>query len=368
MQTKRTRIILLCGGISPEHNVSLSSAETAARELEAEKYDILPVCIRHDGRWLFPSSYLGKDRVPNDIIECFDMFRASSHSAEKNLKIAPVENVLPTLKSYDPEVVFILLHGKGGEDGIIQAFLEAGGFRYTGSGVLASALGMDKIRCLRILAGMGYLAPPYVFQLEIPQSPDFTRIIRTAEKKFGYPCFVKPARVGSSVGMNIAENREELEQSLTQAAQFDSQLVIEEFIRGTEITCGILDSITKTGEIDRTVFHPTEIVVKQSSFFDYKSKYTPGMTEEITPARISEEMTKRVQDTAAEIHKLIGCAGMSRVDMIIRDQDIYILEINTIPGMTPTSLLPQGAKASGIEFSSLLDAIVRHALYANRER
>lgn len=365
---KKIKLALVCGGISPEHEVSLSSGETAALALDPEQYDLLPVCIRKDGDWLIPEIYLSADRSPADISPYFEIYKSGSDNPVDGIKRVPVEEVLRELKILKPDVVLLLLHGKGGEDGLVQGFLEYGGFTYTGSGVLASALGMDKIRCLRILSSQNYLVPPYVFRLELPSESNFLSFIRVAERKFGYPCFVKPARVGSSVGMSVAHNHQELDESLHKARMYDSQILIEEFLKGVEVTCGVIDRVAKDGTVEHQVLVPTEIVVKKASFFDYESKYTPGLTEEITPARLPESMIERIRETTGEIFKLIGCAGMARMDMIIRGEDIYILECNTIPGMTPTSLLPQGAKAAGIEFPRLLDMIISHALYTAQFR
>lgn len=363
MQSKRIKTALLCGGISPEHEVSLSSGETCARMLDPGRYDLLPICILKDGDWLIQDNWLGAERNSEHLDHCFNVFRQLGNEKIDGMQRLPVEHVLPVLKQKAPDLIFILLHGKGGEDGVIQGFLEFGGFPYTGPGVLASALAMDKVRCLHIMASRNYLTPPYVSRLELPPEPDFTSFIRVAEKKFGYPCFVKPARVGSSVGMSVARNHDELQQALFTARQFDSQIVIEEYITGVEVTCGVLDIWKEGVKSQRLILPPTEIVVKEADFFDYKSKYTPGLTEEITPARLPDRTLERIRETAGAIHQLIGCSGVSRIDMIVHKEEIFILECNTIPGMTPTSLLPQGAAAAGISFPHLLDIIIAHALY-----
>lgn len=365
-KNKRLKAALLCGGISPEHEVSLSSGETAAKALDPGKYDLLPICIRKDGDWMIPEIYLGEKRTPSHIDPYFRIFKSGGDEPVDGINRVPVECVLQSLKAASPDVILILLHGKCGEDGIVQGFLEFGGFCYTGPGVMASALAMDKIRCLRLLASMNYLVPPYVFRLEIPSEPDFSDFIKVVEKKFGYPCFVKPARVGSSVGMSIAHNKKELEKALHRARIYDSQILVEELIKGTEVTCGVIDRIDKKGSIQHLVLPPTEIAVKKASFFDYESKYTPGMTDEITPARLPMDMLERIRETSGAIYKLIGCSGMSRFDMIVRGDDIFILECNTIPGMTPTSLLPQGASAAGIDFPELLETIIRFALHTRK--
>ncbi|HPB30365.1 MAG TPA: D-alanine--D-alanine ligase family protein [Candidatus Sumerlaeota bacterium] len=362
MQSKRLRAAVICGGISPEHEVSLSSGRTSALALDRDHYDILPICIRKTGDWLIPVCYLGPDRTDEEINKCFDEFQASRETAPEGVHLYPVEAALIALKVLSPDIALLLLHGRGGEDGLIQGFLEFSGIRYTGPGVLASALAMDKIRCLRLLANWNYQVPPISYRLEIPERPDFSGFIRNVEKKTGYPCFIKPARVGSSVGMSIAHDHSELEAALLLARKYDSQIMVEEFIRGVEVTCGVLDRVAGDGTEERIVLPPTEIVLKKAAFFDYESKYTPGMTEEITPARLPEDMIKKVQDTAGAIYQLIGCSGMSRIDMIIRNEEIFVLECNTIPGMTPTSLLPQGAAAAGIGFPELLDIIVNHSI------
>ncbi|MBN1901473.1 D-alanine--D-alanine ligase [Candidatus Sumerlaeota bacterium] len=363
---RRIKVALVCGGTSPEHEVSLSSGETSAKALDPDKYDLLPICIRKEGDWLIPEAYLGNTRTPEDIDPYFAIFKSGSDKPVDGIERVPVEGVLQSLKILNPDVILLLLHGKGGEDGILQGFLEFGGFCYTGPGVLASALAMDKIRCLRLLASMNYLVPPYVFQLEIPSEPDFSDFIKAVEKKFGYPCFVKPARIGSSVGMSVAHDRKELHEALHLARRYDSQILVEEFLKGVEVTCGVIDRIDRNGATEHLVLPPTEIAVKKAAFFDYDSKYTPGMTDEFTPARLPRNMLDRIGETAEIIYKLIGCSGMSRMDMILRDDKIYILECNTIPGMTPISLLPQGAAAAGIHFPRLLDYIIQFALHTRK--
>lgn len=369
MQSKRIKTALVCGGISPEHEVSLSSGATAALNLDPAQYDLLPICIRKDGAWMIPEAWLGAGRTDNEINPYFDIYRSPVDERVDGIRSLPVEEALPFLKMMSPDVVFILLHGKGGEDGVLQGFLEFAGLRYTGPGVLASALAMDKIRCLRLLASQNFLVPPYVFRLELPQDFDASGLAHVAEKKFGFPCFVKPARVGSSVGMSVANNHEELVDAIRLARTFDSQILIEEFIKGIEVTCGVIDRINEKGTEDRLVLPPTEIVVTKAAFFDYESKYTPGMTEEITPARLPADILTHIRDMTGEMYQLIGCSGMSRFDMIIREDEIFILECNTIPGMTPTSLLPKGALAMGIEYPQLLDTMIHYALrkYENYE-
>jgi len=362
MQSKRIKTALVCSGVSPEHEVSLSSGATAALNLDPEQYDLLPICIRKDGGWLIPEEWLGGQRTENDIRSYFDIFRSPVGERVDGIRFLPVEDALPFLKMRSPDVVFILLHGKGGEDGVIQGFMEFAGLRYTGPGVLASALAMDKIRCLRLLASQNFHVPPYVYRLELPPEFDVGALAHVAEKKFGFPCFVKPARVGSSVGMSVANNHQELVDAIRLARMFDSQILIEEFIKGIEVTCGVIDRINGKGAEERLILPPTEIVVEKAPFFDYESKYTAGMTQEITPARLSANMLARVMDMTGEMYQLIGCSGMSRFDMIIREDEIFVLECNTIPGMTPTSLLPKGAKALGIEYPQLLDIMIHYAL------
>lgn len=235
-----------------------------------------------------------------------------------------------------PDVVFIALHGKFGEDGTIQGMLELVGISFTGSGILASALGMNKILFKDVMRAK-----------KIPVPRDVANA----------PCFVKPNKEGSSVGASLVDTPEKFEAAVKLAKIFSSEVIIEEYLKGTEFTCAVIGN-------EKPVALPViEIHPLKEKFFDYKSKYTARGSEEIVPARISKIITKRIKELSINVYKTIGCRGFARVDFILKENKYpIVLEINTIPGLTKMSLVPKAAKAAGISYSRLLDKIINYAL------
>lgn len=257
---------------------------------------------------------------------------------------------IDVLRSKHFDVVFICLHGRLGEDGTIQGLLEVLGLAYVGSGVLASALAMDKVASKHIFAASGICTPASVALTELPA--DLAPIV----DELGPKVVVKPASEGSSVGMSIVHEPAELAPAIELALRHDSTVLVEQFIRGAEVTVGVLGN-------EELLALPTLEVVPEHEFYDYESKYVPGMSRHIIPARVSEELRVECQRMAIEAHRALGCRGMSRSDTIVTEAgEVYLLELNTIPGMTATSLLPDSARAAGIEFPELCDKLVRLAL------
>lgn len=341
----KLNVAVLMGGLSSERAVSLSTGRMILESLDKAKYDVVPVDAA-----VFSGSV--RRILPGSETEV-----AAISEAEKGLiNIGPLCSVtdMAASKDHKVDVAFIALHGKYGEDGTIQGMLELLGLPYTGSGVLASALAMDKIMSKRVLR---------FSDVPVPESIDFTNkselnniCLGDMVMPLGYPVIVKPSRQGSTIGMRKVESEGELRRAVEEAFRYDSQALIEQFITGTEITVGVL------GNGDPQPLPIIEIVPAKG-FYDYEAKYTPGATEEIVPARISEDAAEKARALALAAHKALGCRGMSRVDMIVKpDGDIVVLEVNTIPGMTPTSLLPTAAKAAGIEFPKLLDRLIQLAL------
>lgn len=333
------------GGLSSERAVSLSTGKMILEALDKAKYEAVAV----DAALLWGG---GRDRLPGSANEV-----AAVAEAEKALaKIGPLRPVSDTVSSPDGrvDVAFIALHGQFGEDGTIQGLLELLGVPYTGSGVLASALAIDKIISKRVLTSAGVKMPNSV---DLTSKKDLKKIDVVAEvRPFGYPVMVKPSKQGSTIGMSKVEFEDNLVEAVETAFKYDTQVLIEQFVTGTEITVGVL------GNDDPQILPIVEIV-PMKGFYDYEAKYTPGATEEIVPARISEAAAAKARELALTSHSALGCRGMSRVDMIVTEGDeVVVLEVNTIPGMTPTSLLPTAAKAAGIEFSELLDKIIGFAL------
>lgn len=308
--------MVLMGGPSDEHEVSLSTGKQILNSLDKEKYSISSVVIGKDGKWPFPN--------------------------EKKIDVA-----------------FIAMHGKFGEDGTIQGLLEAAKIFYTGSGVLASALAMDKVRSSELFLYHGFEVPKFIYYSKHEWEKKSDEIINSIKDKFGFPCVIKPTDSGSSVGVTIVKKFENLKSAIESVFSKSNTIMAQEFISGREVTCGVLDFGEEKGT---QALIPTEIIPKSSEFFDYTAKYTPGASNDVTPPNMEKDIIEKIQAIALKAHTILGCSGMSRTDMMVSDEGIYVLETNTIPGMTPTSLLPQEARAEGVSFPELLDKIIQSAL------
>lgn len=342
---RKLRVIVLMGGKSPEHDVSLVSGREVVRHLDKRKYEILPVVISVDGqRWQLIS--------PRQIL-LHSPARVEKTDHKRRIKkgkaLLPQGQPLPlSLAAKKTDVVFVAMHGPFGEDGTIQGMLELAGIPYTGAGVLASALGMDKPLFRKVVCQKGIPTPKYlVFKKGQDQ--------KTIWKRFKLPMVVKPSSQGSSVGVSIVHKKKELDNALRKAFSFGPRIIIEEYLRGTEVTCGVLGN-------ENLVALPVVEIIPKTEFFSYEAKYNEGKCEEIVPARISKKLTKKVQNLAIRVYKTINCRGFGRVDMIIRKDKPYVLEINTIPGLTPVSLFPKEAAAAGISYPQLLDRLIELAL------
>jgi D-alanine-D-alanine ligase len=252
------------------------------------------------------------------------------------------------------DVAFIALHGAYGEDGTLQGLLELLGIPYVGSGVLGSALAMDKAMAKRMMAAEGIPTPRGIRLTRAAFNEDGAAALRLAEG-VGAPAVVKPSRQGSSIGMSLVTRVEEMAAALAEAFAYDSELLVEERVVGTELTVGVI------GNRALTALPVVEIVPKRA-FFDYRAKYDPALSEEICPARLPVETAEQAQELGLRAHRALGCRGLSRTDMILGDRGLVVLEVNTLPGMTMSSLLPKAARAAGIEFGELLHRLVQLAL------
>ncbi len=326
----RIKVAVLMGGTSAERDVSLSTGRQILNALDPNKYTVYAL-----------DTASGQKFLPSGVTQPLALLQAADGTTE--ITALPQ---LP-LASEKPDVVFIALHGRGGEDGTVQGMLEVLGIRYTGSGVLASALAMDKAMAKRVLAGVG---------VRSPQDVTLKRGEALPPETLPLPLIVKPNAQGSTIGMTIVREQSEMEAALATAFEYDDTVLVEQFITGTEITVPILGN-------DSLEILPIVEIVPNGGFYDYKAKYTAGETEEIVPARIPDTVVAEARRIAALCHQTLGCRGMSRTDMIVTAQnEIYTLEVNTIPGMTPTSLLPRSADAAGYSFSQLLDTLIGLAL------
>ncbi len=305
---KRT-IALLSGGISSEREVSLNSGKQVFEALDKEKYDV----IQYDPKTDLPKLVADSEKI---------------------------------------DVALVILHGPFGEDGTVQGLLDLLGIPYQGAGVLGSAVAMNKLISKQLYHQAGLPVPPYlVVKRGDAVGPD------DLAARLGLPLVVKPVEGGSSVGMSIVRAVEELAPALEKAFEFDWSLIVEAFIAGTELTGGVL------GNDNPEALPLIEIIPGDGyEFFDYEAKYKPGATREICPAPIDENLAQKARTYAVTAHQVLACRGYSRTDMIVRDGDIFVLETNTIPGMTATSLFPQAAAAAGLAFGPLLDRLIELSL------
>jgi D-alanine-D-alanine ligase len=342
----RLRVAVLMGGSSSERPISLSTGDMIRSALDPSLYAATTVDTRD------VLSLMGPGAAPAiegpSPVGVDGASSGAAMAAARPAHVAPVDG--------RPDVVFIALHGKGGEDGSVQGMLELMGVPYTGSGILASALAMDKRMAKRLFRGAGV---PVIEDIEVIRGsvPDEQSLMSEASRRLGFPVFVKPNAEGSTFGCSLVERPEELSAAVERALAFDSPVLIERYVRGVEITVGVLEN--GGGSLQAL---PVIEIVPRAAFYDYESKYAEGGSEHIIPARLPDAQTQRAQELALECHALLGCRGMSRTDMIVDDRGIVILEVNTIPGMTPTSLLPQAAAAAGIPFPELLHRIIVCAL------
>ena len=355
---KKTNVCVLFGGVSPEHAVSLRSAESVLNHTDPEKYNVFPVGITREGRWFL---YGGSDYslLPGGEWE----------TCQENIPVAisPVrgEGLLcfreEGLTRQNLDVVFPVLHGENGEDGAMQGLLQLAGIPYVGPHVSASAVAMDKTLTKLVVdqAGLPQAAWHLVRSAELDNHSQ--RILDTLEQRFCYPMFVKPAGTGSSVGVSKATDRQSLEKALVNAAKFDAKVLVEEFIHGREVEVAVMGNDTPVasicGEID-----------SGAEFYDYEAKYITDTSVAYIPARIDDAVAEQVRDAAVKIYKAIGCQGLSRVDFFVTYEDNRVVfnEINTLPGFTSISMYPKLFDASGIPYSALIDNLLTLALEAGK--
>ncbi len=353
----RRRVAVLMGGRSSEHAVSLASARSVLEALDPERYDVVTVEIGRDGRWALPSGHGPQTLGPGP-----EASPAKPASPGERPGTAPVttrprpvpavsREVSATLAGV--EVVLPILHGPFGEDGSLQGVLEMAGVPYVGAGVAASALCMDKDLFKAVMRDQG-----------IPVTRNITlRDGAVPDNPFGYPVFVKPARLGSSVGITKAHDEAELRSGVELAFRHDEKVLVEEFVSGVEVEVGVL------GNRNPVASSVGEIVVTNNEWYDYEAKYDEGEMDLRIPAGIGEEQTRRVQELAVQAFVATECEGMARVDCFVRDDgEVLVNELNTIPGFTATSVYAQLFEASGIPYPELLDRLVELALERHDRR
>lgn len=357
----RIRVLLLYGGRSAEHDVSRVSAVAAARALDPTRYEVIPVAITRDGRWLLAGGAraaieAGPDALPPAFEVEGDEVPATSIGATTNATALDVDVVLP------------LIHGPYGEDGTVQGLLELAGVPYVGSGVVGSAVAMDKVMMKRAFVACGL---PIARSVELRDSHARPPLVERIERELGYPCFVKPANMGSSVGVSKGRDRDELQAAIDLALSYDEWALAEEAIVGREIEVGVLGDdppeVSEVGEI-----------VPGDDFYSYADKYELGTAQLLAPAPVTDEQRAVVRSLAANAFEACRCEAMARVDFFLEERGrdggpgrgFLVNEVNTIPGFTPISMYPRLWALSGLAYPKLLDRLVELALdrHARRTR
>ncbi len=333
MASAKTRVAVLFGGRSSEHEVSVTSATSIIATLDRDRFEVIPISIGRAGRWLSPAD--SASLLPDDVA--------------KECLLAPV-SVLPAPEASEGfDVVFPALHGPFGEDGRIQGLLDLASVPYVGSGVLASACAMDKDVTKRMLRERGIPVLPWV----IMRGAASAERVREIEGSFGYPAFVKPANLGSSVGVRKVDDRDQLLAAIKYASEFDPKVLVEPGVSAREIECAVL------GNEDPQASLPAEIVTSDG-FYDYETKYETDTAQLVVPASLDRVQADEIRRMAVDAFVTLGCSGLARVDFFLDKVDgrIVINEVNTMPGFTSISLYPRMWTATGVPYPRLLERLI----------
>jgi D-alanine-D-alanine ligase len=358
---KRLRVGVLFGGRSGEHEVSIASATSVLDALDREKYEPVAIGITREGQWLIADSpeRLLRSQVTPELPGTEEAVADVSHHG-----IVPAGRHNGLVRHDSAvDVIFPLLHGPFGEDGTVQGLLELAMVPYVGSGVMASAICMDKIMMKTVLAQAGLPSVPYHLVVLRHGALDPLGQAKSLETSLSYPMFVKPCNLGSSVGISKARDRDELAEALQLAARYDRRLIVEQGVDAREVEASVLGN-------DDPIVSAVGEVISHHEFYDYEAKYTEGLADLRIPARITAEQTRRVQELALRAFRAVDAAGLARVDFFIRrsDGEVIVNEINTMPGFTMTSMYPKLWEHGGISFAELVDRLVQLAVQSHAEK
>lgn len=360
---RRLRVGVIFGGRSGEHDVSLRSAQAIMNALESDRFDLVPIGITRQGRWLTGGDPLLRLAANSALpLPGVTLDRQNSSHLPENVEDQSLD---PTDSEWASgvDVLFPVLHGPFGEDGTVQGMLELSNIPYVGSGVLASSLAMDKIVSKQIFTQLGLPVAPWIWVLRRDWERDPDAISARIEAELGYPCFVKPANLGSSVGISKVRHQGELANAMAEAAHHDRKILIEQGLNARELEVSVLGN-------DDPVTSVVGEIVPSNEFYDYHAKYVDDRSELLIPAPIDPEISEEVRRMAVEAFKAIDGAGMARVDFFLERETgaIYLNEINTIPGFTAISMYPKLWEASGLPFQELVARLIELAVERHRER
>jgi D-alanine-D-alanine ligase len=357
----KIRVGVIFGGRSAEHEVSIVSATSVINALDRNKYEVLPIGITPEGRWLSSADALGLLRERANIENLPEHILVPD---PRKQGLVELKDSSAQLGPQQIDVAFPVLHGTYGEDGTIQGLLELADIPYVGSGVLGSAMGMDKVVQKQLFRAAKIPVAPEVWFMLTEYRDHSKKILGLIERKLRYPCFVKPANLGSSVGISKAHNRRELTLAIELAAEYDLKILVEKGIEhAREIECSVLGN-------DRPIASIAGEIIPSNEFYDYDAKYVDGKSTPVIPARLPKSVMKKIQFYATESFRILNCSGMARVDFLVRKKTnaIFLNELNTIPGFTSISMYPKLWQASGILYPDLLDRLVRLAIEHHEAR
>jgi D-alanine-D-alanine ligase len=365
---KKLRIGVIFGGRSGEHEVSIRSARSVIDAMDTSKYEVVPIAITKTGNWLAPA--VSARLLPKGTQGRLSSSVLGQSKANAAIIGDPSRRGLARLdgsgKAERIDVVFPVLHGTFGEDGTIQGLMEMAAVPFVGCGTLASACGMDKVTMKALFRDAGLPICKYTWLLRSAFEHEPENVLRRVTKQIGFPSFVKPANLGSSVGVSKATDKKSLAQAIALAARYDRKIIIEEAVEGRELECAVM------GNDDPQASLPGEYVIHEESarFLDYTEKYSStGHVEFVVPARVSKAVAKRIQKMAVEAYKAIDGSGLSRVDFFLKPEgQLLVNEINTLPGLTDVSGFPKMWEATGVPFSQIIDQLIELALQRHRER
>jgi D-alanine-D-alanine ligase len=354
---RKMRVAVLYGGKSGEHEVSLMSAQSIISAMDPEKYEIIPIGISKKGEWLLGESSVQLLEAAKPLERLHSLLSTST-----NIQMVPSAQSFPLVFADEIDVVFPVLHGPNGEDGTIQGLLQLANIPYVGCGVLSSAVGMDKIMMKRLFQQAGLPQGQFAGYLRKDIEQKMEAVLADIEERFDYPCFVKPANMGSSVGISKARNREQLVEALRLACKYDRKILVEENINAREIEVAVLGNDEPIASV------PGEII-SSNEFYDYQAKYLDGKSQMIIPAELNEDQVALFRELAVKAFKAIDGSGIARVDFFLEKESgkIYLNEINTMPGFTQFSMYPLLWKHSGIPYPELIDRLIQLALERHEE-
>jgi D-alanine-D-alanine ligase len=367
--TRKLRIGVIFGGRSGEHEVSVRSARAVVEAIDATKYEVVPIAITKEGNWLAPAA--AAELLPQTTQRCLSTRTRQGKKEDVMIAGDPSRSGLMRLSrnggpSEPIDVIFPVLHGTYGEDGTVQGLLEMAAVPFVGCGTLASACGMDKVAMKALFLNAGLPICDYAWFLRTQWEREPDKVTRRISRSIGFPAFVKPANLGSSVGISKATDKASLARAIDLAARYDRKVIVEKAVEGREIECAVMGNDQPQASL------PGEYLIHEEAarFLDYTEKYAgTGNVEFVVPARIPKATMKKIQQMAIRAFQAIDGSGLARVDFFLRpDGSLLVNEINTLPGLTDVSGFPKMWAASGIPFPRVIDQLIEFAIERHRER